>query len=91
MSASIVIARESLYDDCDFWMKSIKKRNNGPFMGGQRPDLADLAVFGCLSAIEGCDAFKDLLENTKIANWYYPCKKAIEEHMGQVQLTELRK
>ena len=27
-------------------------------MGGEVPNLADLAVFGVLSAIEGCQAFK---------------------------------
>jgi microsomal prostaglandin-E synthase 2 len=44
--------RESLYDDINFWLRSIKAQKT-TFMGGDRPDLADLAVYGVLSAIEG--------------------------------------
>ena len=49
--------RESLYDECNHWMKGIKKKGT-PFMGGDQPNLADLAVFGVLSAIQGCQAFQ---------------------------------
>jgi microsomal prostaglandin-E synthase 2 len=44
--------RESLYDEINFWLKSIKAQKT-PFMGGDSPDLSDLAVFGVLNAIEG--------------------------------------
>jgi len=30
----------------------------GQFMGGSEPNLADLAVYGCLAAIEGTAAFQ---------------------------------
>ena len=50
------------------------------------PDLADLAVYGVLSAIEGCDAFQDLLDNTKVSKWYYAVKKACAEKNGQVHV-----
>jgi len=56
--------RESLYDSCNLWMRSIGKYRK--FMGGDMPCLADLAVYGTLSAIEGCQAFQDLLEHTQI-------------------------
>ncbi len=49
--------RESLYDECNHWMRSLKKKGT-PFMGGSSPNLADLAVFGVLSAISGCEAFQ---------------------------------
>ena len=32
----------------------------GKFLGGDKPNLADLAVYGALSAVEGCEAFLDL-------------------------------
>ena len=76
--------RQSLYDDCNHWVKSIKKRNNGKFMGGHKPNLADLAVFGCLSAIEGCEAFQELLQNTDIGPWFYATKKSVANHEGMM-------
>jgi len=74
--------RESLYDDVNFWLKSLRTKGT-PFMGGDKPDLADLAVYGVLSAIEGCDAFQDLLNNTKVAKWYNRVKKACASKEGQ--------
>ena len=46
-------------------------------------DLSDLAVYGVLSAIEGCDAFQDLLENTKVGPWFQRMKEACAQHKGQ--------
>lgn len=79
--------RESLYDEVNFWVKSVKAKGT-PFMGGNQPDLADLAVYGVLSAIEGCDAFQDLLNNTKVAKWYNRVKEACRLHKGQSIFTE---
>ncbi|XP_044269831.1 prostaglandin E synthase 2 [Tribolium madens] len=73
--------RESFYDNCNFWMKSIHAKGT-KFMGGERPNLADLAVYGVLCSIEGCQAFKDILKHTKIADWYYPMKDAVNSHEG---------
>lgn len=55
--------RDHMYQACNKWVKSIK---NGPFHGGKKPDLADMAVYGALSSFEGCQAFADTLENSKI-------------------------
>lgn len=73
--------RLSLYDELNFWIKQLKKRNT-KFCGGDKPNLSDLAVFGVLSSIEGCQAFKDALEKTNIGNWYYSMKKHATEHAG---------
>jgi len=63
--------RRSLYEESDYWMASIKKKKNGPFMGGEKPNLGDLAVYGVLSSIEGCEAFRDLDTNSAIIkDWY---------------------
>jgi len=75
--------RLSLYDESNFWLKQLKKQNT-PFLGGKEPNLADLAVFGVLNSIEGCDAFKDLETNTKIGPWYYGMKAAVKDRVGQV-------
>lgn len=73
--------RQSLYDSCNAWLKELNKKGT-PYHGGSSPNLADLAVYGVLCSIEGCDAFKDLLKNTKIRNWYYNMKKLCHEHYG---------
>jgi microsomal prostaglandin-E synthase 2 len=73
--------RESLYDNCRLWLKAIGKDRQ--FMGGERPNLADLSVFGVLSSIEGCAAFNDLLENTNIKPWYFAVKECCQSHVGR--------
>ena len=72
--------RQSLYDDCNYFLKS--KGSSNEFMGGSQPNLSDLSVFGVLSSIEGCDAFKDLIENTKIRKWYFTMKQLVDEQKG---------
>lgn len=77
--------RTSLYDTCQLWVKAIGK--NRKFMGGDKPNLADLAVFGALSSFEGCEAFRDLLKNVNIGPWYYSVKELCEAHAGAKLLT----
>ena len=79
--------RQSLYDETNVWLKAIKARG-GKFLGGEKPNLADLAVFGALSAIEGCEAFSDLCANTKVKPWYDLVKKSVKNSEGQVMLAE---
>lgn len=73
--------RQSLYDECNHWVRHINAKRT-PFMGGKQPNLADLAVFGVLSSIEGCIAFQDLLNNSKIGSWYFSMKDAVTQHRG---------
>lgn len=73
--------RSHMYDACDKWSKELKKRNT-TFLGGKKPNLADLAVFGVLSSMEGCQAFKDCLENTQIGPWFYEVKKLVSQNRG---------
>lgn len=72
--------RQSLYDDCNYFLRSKGSKNE--FLGGKKPNLGDLSVFGTLSTIEGCDAFKDLIENTEIRKWYFKMKEAVEQQQG---------
>lgn len=74
--------RESLYDECNLWVKTIEKRDNGPFFGGKKPNLADLAVYGVLSSIEGCQAFRDLQVKSRIKPWYDSMKTQVSSHLG---------
>ncbi|CAH0546077.1 unnamed protein product [Brassicogethes aeneus] len=73
--------RQSLYDECNKWVRAVNKKGTA-FMGGDAPNLADLAVFGVLNSIEGCIAFRDLQQNTKIDKWYSSMKEAVGNHEG---------
>lgn len=79
--------RQSLYEECDVWARAVKKKKT-KFMGGDSPNLADLNVFGVLLAIEGCEAFQDLRENTKISRWFDDMKKVVAEREGQKFLSK---
>lgn len=57
--------RSHLYDACNAWIGEIEKKKT-TFLGGKEPNLADLNVFGVLNSMEGCEAFKDCLRNSKI-------------------------
>ncbi|XP_037939226.1 prostaglandin E synthase 2 [Teleopsis dalmanni] len=75
--------RSHIYDALDKWTREIKKRKT-QFMGGKEPNLADLSVFGVLSSMEGCQAFKDCLENTNIGEWFYGVKQKIDKNKGNL-------
>ncbi|XP_014477535.1 PREDICTED: prostaglandin E synthase 2 [Dinoponera quadriceps] len=77
--------RQSLYDEANFWLRNIRARGT-TFMGGNKPDLSDLAVYGVLKSIEGCDAFQDLRANTKIGDWYDAVKEQVDTHAGSMKL-----
>jgi len=78
--------RQSLYDQCNFWLKALNKKGT-PFMGGELPNLSDLAVFGVLTAVEGCEAFSDARRETKIGAWFDRMKAAVGDRAGRELLT----
>ncbi|XP_066112187.1 prostaglandin E synthase 2 [Saccopteryx bilineata] len=69
--------REDLYDAANKWVAAVGKHR--PFMGGQKPNLADLAVYGVLRVMEGLESFDDLMRHTHIQPWYLRVEKAIAE------------
>ncbi|ALC44860.1 Su-P-, partial [Drosophila busckii] len=73
--------RSHMYDALDKWTKAIKKQNT-KFMGGKQPGLSDLAVFGVLSSMEGCQTFKDCLQNTNIGKWFFDVKEIVDKNRG---------
>jgi len=79
--------RISLYRDCETWMSEVS--SHGIFRGGSSPDLADLAVYGMMSAMEGCEAFTDALNHTNIGTWYYNMKDVVKSNIPHVT-TDMR-
>ncbi|KAJ8866182.1 hypothetical protein PR048_033706 [Dryococelus australis] len=73
--------RLSLYDECNHWVRTLRKQGTA-FLGGDSPNLADLAVYGVLGSIEGCLAFRDILANTSIGPWYSRMKESVGSHAG---------
>lgn len=74
--------RSHLYDACDKWSDALEKKKT-KFMGGDKePNLADLSVYGILCSMEGCSAFKDCLDNTRIGHWFYEVKAKVESNRG---------
>ncbi|XP_023484749.1 prostaglandin E synthase 2 isoform X3 [Equus asinus] len=69
--------RVDLYEAANKWVAAVGK--DRPFMGGQKPNLADLAVYGVLRVMEGLEAFDDLMRHTHIQPWYLRVEKAIAE------------
>lgn len=57
--------RQHMYNACNKWTKTLEKKKS-KFLGGKQPNLADLAFYGALNSMEGCAAFHDVLQNTKI-------------------------
>ncbi|XP_055914094.1 prostaglandin E synthase 2 [Eupeodes corollae] len=75
--------RSHIYDALNKWTDELKKKNT-KFLGGNQPNLADLSVFGVLSSMEGCQAFKDCLKNTNIGEWFYGVKELVTKNRGQL-------
>eukprot|EP00818_Percolomonas_sp_WS_P007713 CAMPEP_0117440810 /NCGR_PEP_ID=MMETSP0759-20121206/3288_1 /TAXON_ID=63605 /ORGANISM="Percolomonas cosmopolitus, Strain WS" /LENGTH=372 /DNA_ID=CAMNT_0005232599 /DNA_START=122 /DNA_END=1240 /DNA_ORIENTATION=+ len=78
---NITDERATLYDCAREWCDAIPKGQ--PFLGGNEPNLADLAVYGILSSIEGLRAFNDMCENTEIGTFYYRMKENVGESSSE--------
>lgn len=68
--------RAAIYECGNEWTGEVQARG-GEFHGGSKPDLADLAVYGVLTSIEGLQTFEDLCEHTSIGEWYYRMKQTV--------------
>lgn len=73
--------RQDLYKAVNDWIAAIGKKRK--FMGGDRPNLADLSVYGVLRVMEGLQAFDDMMNNTKVRHWYRRMQKATQNHEGR--------
>ena len=58
----------------DEWVDAVGERR---FLGGDAPDLADLAVFGVVRSITATDTFNDLMQHSRIGGWYVRMFEAV--------------
>ncbi|GIL61952.1 hypothetical protein Vafri_16311 [Volvox africanus] len=67
--------RKALYDTAnDFADNALLGRR---FAGGDSPNLADLSAFGVIRAVRKTGAFRDLMENTRLAPWFAAMEEAV--------------
>ncbi|XP_027148816.1 prostaglandin E synthase 2-like [Coffea eugenioides] len=71
---NITDERAALYDAAETWVDALKGRD---FLGGSKPNLADLAVFGVLRPIRHLQSGKDMVEHTRIGEWYSRMEDAV--------------
>ncbi|KAL6212771.1 hypothetical protein ACLB2K_017989 [Fragaria x ananassa] len=74
---NITDARAALYGAAETWVDALKGRQ---FLGGSTPNLADLAVFGVLRPIRHLKSGKEMVENTRIGEWYSQMESAVGDH-----------
>ncbi|XP_047320596.1 prostaglandin E synthase 2-like [Impatiens glandulifera] len=73
---NITDERAALYEAAETWVDALDGRD---FLGGSKPNLADLAVYGVLRPIRYLRSGKDMVANTRIDNWYSRMEKAVGE------------
>lgn len=64
---NITDERGALYEAAETWVDALNGRQ---YLGGSEPNLADLAVFGVLRPIRHLKSGKDMVENTRIGEWF---------------------
>lgn len=75
--------RQDIYAACNSWTAELGKRKS-QFFGGNKPNLADLALYGALTSMEGCQAFTDILNNTSIEPWFQAVKNHVTRNRGEI-------
>ncbi|XP_058074032.1 uncharacterized protein LOC131222838 isoform X2 [Magnolia sinica] len=73
---NITDERAALYEAAETWVEALNGRD---FLGGSNPNLADLAVFGVLRPIRYLTSGKDMVDNTRIGDWYTRMETAVGE------------
>ncbi|KAL6506700.1 hypothetical protein OROHE_022532 [Orobanche hederae] len=71
---NITDERAALYEAAETWVDALKGRD---FLGGTKPNLADLAVYGVLRPIRYLKSGRDMVEHTRIGDWYSRMENAV--------------
>ncbi|KAJ4713539.1 prostaglandin E synthase 2-like [Melia azedarach] len=71
---NITDERAALYEAAETWVDALNGRQ---FLGGSKPNLADLAVFGVLRPIRYLRSGRDMVEHTQIGDWYTRMERVV--------------
>lgn len=74
--------RDALFSAVEAWAKEVGSK---PFRGGEKPDLADLAVFGCIRGISALPLHQELVDHKEFGPWYARVAKILEVQAGSTQ------
>ncbi|WKY15338.1 hypothetical protein Q1695_000656 [Nippostrongylus brasiliensis] len=78
---NITDEKKAMVDAFDEWMDAIGP--NRKFMGGDSPNLADLAMYGAMMSFYGCTAFAQMVADRPIQRWYNDMRTAVKNHEGR--------
>jgi len=67
--------RDDLYKYCNEWVKNLPA--SGFMSDRAEPGIADLEAFGVLVILEGTQAYRDMMMNCEIGDWYMRVRTAI--------------
>ncbi|CEM23983.1 unnamed protein product [Vitrella brassicaformis CCMP3155] len=59
--------RQALYDAANEFVDAVGDRQ---YLGGETPSTADIEVYGVLDSIREFDAWRDMMDNSRIKPWY---------------------
>lgn len=69
--------RQAFVDALKEWTNAIEEQG-GKFLGGSKPGMADLSVYGVLKAIQAFDTFTELRQrNVRFGEWFDRMKEAV--------------
>ncbi|EGT36399.1 hypothetical protein CAEBREN_16523 [Caenorhabditis brenneri] len=76
--------REELRKACRDWVAAIGP--NRKFLGGDQPNLADISLYGAMNSFYGCSAFKEVILEEKIVEWWRRMDSVVKNHEGRKTL-----
>ncbi|VDN00882.1 unnamed protein product [Thelazia callipaeda] len=71
--------RQLLISACNEWLDAL---GNSSFLGGQEPNLADLAFYGAMNSFIGSETFYELCNKTEINIWYERMRDTVNLRAG---------
>ena len=66
--------RQDLYTAAREWSQSL---GDSPFNGGDKPNMADITVFGMIRSMSGMQTYRDLMEQRILTDWYQRMEKEV--------------
>uniref|UniRef100_A0A915DBE2 Prostaglandin E synthase 2 n=1 Tax=Ditylenchus dipsaci TaxID=166011 RepID=A0A915DBE2_9BILA len=73
--------RKAMADAFDHFLSM--KGSHRTFLGGDLPNLGDLALYGAINSFEGCTAFQEMRKETEIGKWFDDVHRAVEKKLGR--------